>query len=123
MTSRKRFSALALAALLLLSAFAAPADAAERRLRFRRGHASTVVTGRGDADYVFRARAGQKLVVILRGRGETVFALTSPNGTNMAGEGGTGRAEFQLEETGDYHLSVINRDGRRRPFRLSVSIL
>lgn len=124
MTSRMRLSAGALAALMLLTAFGTPsANAAEKRLRFSRGHASTVVRGVGGADYVFRAKTGQKLVVILTAPGDTVFSLQSPNGTNMAGEGGNGRAEFQLEETGDYHLSVFSRSGKRRRYRLSVSIL
>ena len=124
MTSRTRLGAAALAALMLLTAFGAPAtNAAEPRLRFARGHASAVVRGVGDADYVFRASTGQKLVVILTAPADTVFSLQSPNGTNMAGEGGNGRAEFQSEETGDYHLSVFSRSGRRRRYRLSVSIL
>ena len=124
MTSRMRLSAGALAALMLLTSFGTPAaNAAEKRLRFARGHASAVVRGVGDADYVFRASAGQKLVVILTAPADTVFSLQSPGGTNMAGEGGNGRAEFQLDEAGDYHLSVFSRSGKRRRYRLSVSIL
>ena len=124
MTLRMRLSTGAVAALMFLTTFGVPAaSAAQRRLRFARGHASAVVRGIGDADYVFRANSGQKLVVILSAPTDTVFSLQSPNGTNMAGEGGNGRAEFQLEETGDYHLSVFSRSGKRRRYRLSVSIL
>jgi hypothetical protein len=124
MTLRMRLSSGALAALMLLTAFGTPAaNAADTRLRFAHGHASKVVRGVGGADYVFRANNGQKLVVILTGPADTVFSLQSPNGTNMAGEGGNGRAEFQLEETGDYHLSVFSRSSRRRRYTLSVSIL
>ncbi|MBV9928984.1 MAG: hypothetical protein JOZ96_28485 [Acidobacteria bacterium] len=124
MTPRMRPMAAALAALMLLTASGTPAaNAAGKRLRFPAGHASAVVSGVGGGDYVFRAKAGQKLVVILTAPAATVFSLTSPKGTNMAGEGGNGRAEFQLEETGDYHLSVFNRDSKRPRYRLSVSIL
>jgi hypothetical protein len=118
-----RLLAGALAALMLTTFGVSGASAAEKRLRFARGHASAVVRGVGDADYVFRANASQKLVVILTASADMVFSLQSPNGTNMAGEGGNGRAEFQLEETGDYHLSVFSRSGKRRRYRLSVSIL
>ncbi|MFL6254056.1 MAG: hypothetical protein ACJ74T_03465 [Pyrinomonadaceae bacterium] len=124
MTLRMRLPAAALATLMLLTAFGTPAaNAAETRLRFSHGHASKVVRGTGGADYVFRANTGQKLVVILTAPRDTIFSLQSPNGTNMAGEGGNGRAEFQLEETGDYHLSVFSRSGKRRHYTLSVSIL
>lgn len=129
MIARRKLAA-AFALLLLLAGSAAEAGAVqrERRITFRRGQASATVrgvvsaSGRG-GDYVIRARRGQTMVLVLSARGETVFALRSPSGENLAGEGGAGRAEFQLTETGDYHISVINRDGRRRNFTLTVSIL
>jgi hypothetical protein len=123
MSPRIKFlAASTLIVLLLASLSVSAATQSERRIRFGRGQTRAVVRGVASGDYIFRARSGQTLVVNLAAGDDTVFALQSPMGTNMAGEGGTGRAEFQLTETGDYHISVINRDGKRRRFKLTLSI-
>ena len=129
-STRKKVMAAGALCLLMLLALA-PSDAAaqaETRVRFRRGQRSKTVSGvvtangRG-GDFVLGARAGQTLVIDFAAKGETVFALTAPDGENMAGEGSpAGRVRFKLMQTGDYHISVINRDNRRRKFTFTFTI-
>jgi hypothetical protein len=128
MTRLRRPVAALTLALLAFALATSAASAAEKRIRFARGRTSAVVRGmvyadeRGGGDYVLRARSGQTLVVNLTAAGDTVFAVQSPSGENMAGEGGKGRAEFRLTETGDYHVSVIPRDRKRVKFSLAVGV-
>lgn len=132
MYSRVRFraaGALGVLVLLALTAASAPAQTpAPRRVTFKRGSSRAevqgVVTrnGRG-GDYVLRAREGQTLVVTFSAAGETVFIVKAPDGEDLTGEGSPpGRVELQLTQTGDYKISVINRDGRRRGFRFTFRI-
>ena len=127
-TTSLKASTLGLLLLLALGAPHAPAKAlAEKRITFGRGRTSAVVrgvltkAGKG-GDFVVRARTGQTMSLKLVARGDTVFILQSPTNENLAGEGGKGSADFDLRETGDYHLSVTNREGRRTPFTLTVKV-
>lgn len=130
MTRTKSLKAITLGLMLLLSLSALPASAkavAEKRISFRRGQTRAVVrgvltkAGKG-GDFVVRARTGQTMSLTLVARGDTIFILQSPTNENLAGEGGKGSADFDLKETGDYHLSVTNRDGRRTNFTLTVKV-
>ena len=132
-TGRRRAVASALGVLLLVISSIPAAEAATpqgraTRIRIPRGRTSTVVRGilrRGNSggDYVLRARSGQKLFLnLMATREQTVLSLASPTGENMAGEGGSGQMEFDLTETGDYKISVFNREGRRDSYRLAVRI-
>jgi hypothetical protein len=121
-------SILGLVLVLTLCALPAPAKAvADKRISFKRGQTSAVVkgvltkAGKG-GDFIVRARKGQTLSLKLVARGDTIFILQSPTNENLAGEGGKGSAGFDLTETGDYHLSVANRDGRRTNFTLTVKV-
>ena len=140
MYSRMRFrvaGALGVLVLLALTASSAPAQMASgasaqteapRRVRFGRGSSRATVQGvvtrdgRG-GDYVLRARSGQTLVVTFKAAGQTVFIVKAPNGDDLTGEGSPpGRVELQLTQTGDYAISVINRDGRRRAFSFTFRV-
>lgn len=121
-------STVSLLLLLSLCALSASAKAvAEKRITFKRGQTSAVVrgvltkAGKG-GDFVVGARTGQTLSLKLVARGDTIFILQSPTNENLAGEGGKGSADFDLTETGDYHLCVTNREGRRTTFTLTVKI-
>jgi len=129
---RRRVIASTLGVLLLIissiPAAAATPQRRDTRIRIPRGRTSTVVRGiltrrNASGDYVLRARSGQKLFLnLMATREQTVLSLASPTGENMAGEGGSGQMEFDLTETGDYKISVFNRDGRRDSYRLAVRI-
>ena len=133
MFSRRRRVIASTLGVLLLIISSIPAAAAtpqrrDTRIRIPRGRTSTVVRGiltrrNASGDYVLRARSGQKLFLnLMATREQTVLSLASPTGENMAGEGGSGQMEFDLTETGDYKISVFNRDGRRDSYRLAVRI-
>ncbi|HEX7176143.1 MAG TPA: hypothetical protein VF240_12855 [Pyrinomonadaceae bacterium] len=133
MFSRRRSVIASTLGVLLLTLSSIPAAAAvpqgrSTRIRIPRGRTSTAVRGvltrrNSGGDYVLRARSGQKLFLdLIATREQTVLSLSSPTGENMAGEGGSGQMEFDLTETGDYKISVFNREGRRDTYRLAVRI-
>ena len=100
-----------------------------KRIEFAKGKSSATIqgtTGPTGANYVVRARSGQKLVLTLTPRsgvgikveisgrfGETVLLREDRGGTFEVG----------LEESGDYTIFVGTTSGKSAAFTLSVRIV
>ncbi|PWT88644.1 MAG: hypothetical protein C5B55_12770 [Blastocatellia bacterium] len=99
-----------------------------RRIQFAKGQSSAVVkgsTGTDGADFVVRAKSGQKLILKL--------APTSGVGIKVESEGRYGHSvllreekggiyEVGLEETGDYSIFIGSTGHKSVSFTLSIKI-
>ncbi|MFO1519058.1 MAG: hypothetical protein U1F57_05280 [bacterium] len=94
--------------LFLASTVQAQTDSV-RRLKFQRGHSSAVVRGNLSCDqtvtYLVGAKAGQKMSVHLSGKG-AAYRLGTPNGGALQGGKAVNRSTDDLDESGDYKISV-----------------
>lgn len=126
-------SKLAILALLLFGSvcFSGGEAAAQgpARINFEKGKNSAVVagsTGRFGANYVVKARAGQKTILSLKpatGAGIKVETTWSYGQMVLLEETKGGRYEIGVEETSDLNLFVGSTNGRPARFTLELRVL
>jgi hypothetical protein len=126
--SVSRIRALLIAAFLLISAIAAPAQPDRtRRIRFARGRTSTVIKDavvRGTRDrYLVGARSGQTLIVHITSLEENAVFDIHPRGSEQTLDGAEETTDWsgELPRTGDYVIVVGGTRGNAS-YTLEVTI-
>jgi hypothetical protein len=115
--------------MLLVSQVIWASTTAERRIRFKKGQTAASVKGtlshiHDEAYFVLRARAGQRMRIIITGEGPTRGVVTFPSGQQDGGPGGL-VFDDRLPETGDYRIRVTESsmgEEWKGSFILEVSI-
>jgi len=125
--AQKIVTAFILIASLTISQKLATAQNAQR-IQFAKGQSSAVVkgtTGSSGANFVVRAKSGQKLILNLAPT-SGVGIKVETDGTNghmvLLHEEKGGTYEVGLEETGDYSIHIGSTSDKSVSFTLSVKI-
>jgi hypothetical protein len=96
--------------LLTTPSFAQDRVTVDRRIRFRRGSISTVLSGRvarGTSHiYRVRARAGQEMAVVLNTGDDTSFTISGWSSGILEGADGVRQTVVELPETGEYVIQI-----------------